>query len=142
MRVLLDTDVILDFVLERDSYFEAAAGLLELNAKEEYQGFISSITPVNVFYIGRKSIGAAKARQGIADLLDALEVCPVTGSTLSAALNLSFKDYEDAVQHASAAASGLDAIVTRNLSDYKNATLPVFSPTDFLAKLKSEQDQT
>src|SRR5438477_2836225 len=141
MRVLLDTDVILDFVLERESYFEAAAGLLELNAKEEYQGFISSITPVNVFYIGRKSIGAAN-RQGIADLLDALEVCPITGSTLSAALNLSFKDYEDAVQHASAAASGLDAIVTRNLSDYKNATLPVFSPTDFLAKLKSEQRQT
>src|SRR5437667_12645027 len=105
MRVLLDTDVILDFVLERESYFEAAAGLLELNAKEEYQGFISSITPVNVFYIGRKSIGAVKARQGIADPLDALEVCPITGSSLSAALNFSLQDYTSAIQHARDTAS-------------------------------------
>jgi predicted nucleic acid-binding protein len=138
MRVLLDTDVILDFLLERKPYFEAATELLELNAQEKYRGYVSSITPINVFYLGRKSIGAEKARQGIADLLTALEVCPVTHSTLSTALSLPFRDYEDAVQHSSATASGLDAIVTRNLKDYQKATLPVFSPTEFLNKLKSE----
>lgn len=138
MRVLLDTNVILDFVLEREPYVEAAAELLELNARERYRGFISSITPINVFYVGRKSIGATKAREGIADLLAAFEVCPVTESTLSIALKLPFRDYEDAVQHSCALASGLDAIVTRDIKDYKNATLPVFSPTDFLAKLESE----
>jgi hypothetical protein len=54
---------------------------------------------------------------------------------MHAALSLSFSDYEDAVQHASATASGLDAIVTRNLTDYKGATLPVFSPANSLAQL-------
>jgi hypothetical protein len=54
------------------------------------------------------------------------------------AYKLAFADYEDAVQHASAVANGLDTIVTRDLNDYKNATLPVFSPTDFLNKLKSQ----
>ena len=78
MRVLLDTDVILDFVLEREPYLEAAAELMDLNARERYQGFVSSITPINVFYVGRKSVGSAKARQRISDLLVALEVCPVT----------------------------------------------------------------
>ena len=138
MRVLLDTDVVLDFVLERTPYVEAAAQLLELHAKGRYQGFISSITPINVFYVGRKAVGAGKARLSIADLLATLEVCPVTQATLISALDSSFSDYEDAVQHSSAAASGLDAIITRNVRDYKNATLPVFSPTGFLAKLNSQ----
>ena len=78
MRVLLDTDVVLDFVLERNPYFKAAAELFELNAREQLRGFVSSITPINIFYIGRKFVGAAKARQRISDLLVALEVCPVT----------------------------------------------------------------
>jgi predicted nucleic acid-binding protein len=57
---------------------------------------------------------------------------------LRKAQETTFKDFEDAVQHACAIASGLDAIVTRNLRDYKDATLPTFSPPDFLNKLRSE----
>ena len=142
MRVLLDTDVILDFVLERTPYVEAAAQLLELHAKERYQGFISSITPINVFYIGRKAVGAEKARLSIADLLGTLEVCSITQATLINALDSSFSDYEDAVQYLSAAAIGLDAIITRNVGDYRNSTLPVFTPDAFLQHLNSQQDQT
>lgn len=139
MQVLLDTNVILDFVLERDPHFAAAAELFELNATERYQGFVSSITPINVFYIGRKAVGAEKARERVRDLLVAFEVCTITIGSLTAALSLPFSDYEDAVQHASATANEIDAIVTRDLDDYKNATLPVFTPVDFLAKLKSQQ---
>jgi hypothetical protein len=51
---------------------------------------------------------------------------------------LTFADYEDAVQHVSAGAIGLDAIITRNLDDYQNATLPVYSPSDFLSHLKAQ----
>jgi len=141
MRVLLDTDVVLDFVLERTPYVEAAAQLLEFHAKERYQGFISSITPINVFYVGRKAVGAEKARLSIADLLATLEVCPVTQATLISALDSSFSDYEDAVQYSSAVASGLDAIITRNVRDYKNATLPVFTPAEFLQQLRSAKNQ-
>jgi hypothetical protein len=53
------------------------------------------------------------------------------------ALLLNFNDYEDAVQHTCAEAENLDAIVTRNISDYKNATLPVYSPTEFLSLLNT-----
>src|SRR5260370_15229510 len=129
MRVLFDTDVILDFLLEREPFFQDASNLLELNATGEFEGHISSITPVNVFYIGRKIVGAITIRQGIGDLLKFVGVCPVTRARLVEALALPFADYEDAVQHASATANNIDAIVTPHLADYKNSSLPAYSPT-------------
>ena len=138
MRVLLDSDVVLDFLLEREPFFEVAGELFELIAQGACGGYISAVTPVNVFYLMRKAKGADKARRAIGDLLIVFQVCPITHTVLEAALALSFTDYEDAVQHASAAAVGLDAIVTRNLGDYKNAALPVYSPADFLNQLKAQ----
>ncbi|HEX8459494.1 MAG TPA: PIN domain-containing protein [Pyrinomonadaceae bacterium] len=138
MRILLDSDVVLDFVLERKPFVEAAGELFELIAEGACDGYISGITPVNVFYLTRKAKGVDKARQAISDLLIVFQVCAITPNVLEEAFALPFADYEDAVQHASAAAIGLDAIVTRNLSDYQNATLPVYSPTDFLNQLKAQ----
>jgi predicted nucleic acid-binding protein len=138
MRVLLDSDVVLDFLLEREPFFEVAGELFELIAQGACNGYISGITPINVFYLMRKAKGIDKARQAISDLLIAVGVCPITQTVLEDAFALSFTDYEDAVQHASAVAGGLDAIVTRNLDDYKNAALPVYSPADFLNHLKAQ----
>ena len=142
MRVLLDTNVVLDFVLERAPYFEAAAELFELIAAGTVRGFVSGITPINVYYVGRKFVGREKARSRVRDLLIVLETCPITSAALNDALALPFKDYEDAVQHASAIETGLDAIITRDLDDYQNSVLPVFAPVDFLQhqkrKLKEE----
>jgi predicted nucleic acid-binding protein len=140
MRVLLDTDVVLDYLLSREPFAQAAGELLALNAQGTFDGYISGITPINVFYIARKIMGRDKLRQALDDLLLAVRICPVTHAVLRQALILPFADYEDAVQHASATASRLDALVTRNLDDYKNATLPVFSPTDFLSRLTSTQE--
>ncbi len=69
------------------------------------------------------------------ELLIAVQVCPIDRAILRAAEQLPFSDYEDAVQHASATTSGVEAIVTRNLNHYKNATIPIFSPAGFLAQL-------
>jgi predicted nucleic acid-binding protein len=139
MRVLLDTDVVLDFLLERTPFAEAAAELFEMIALGTCDGHVAAITPVNIFYIARKTHGGEEARRGVAALLRVVRVCPVDNLILSLALASPIGDYEDAVQHACAVASGLDAIVTRNLGDYENATLPVFSPAAFLTRLKSQQ---
>jgi predicted nucleic acid-binding protein len=138
MRVLLDTDVVLDHLLNRAPFAQAAGELLELNAKGVFDGYVSGITPINIFYIARKVMERDRLRQALNDLLIAVRVCPLNHSILTGAFALPFTDYEDAVQCASAMASRLDAIVTRNLSDFKNAALPVFSPADFLNKLKSQ----
>lgn len=67
--------------------------------------------------------------------LDTCEVCFVDKNVVDTAYKLSITDFEDAVQHAAAEASGLDTIVTRNVRDYKNATLTIMLPADFLKKL-------
>ena len=138
MRVLLDTDVVPDLILDRQPFVQASIELFELHEQGRLDIFISAITPINGFYITRKNKDIGTARQAVDELLAKVAVCPLDQRILEQGRKTPFKDYEDAVQHASALASGLDAIVTRNLKDYKNATLPVFSPTDFLAKLKSQ----
>lgn len=135
MRVLLDTDVVPDYLSEREPFAQTTGRLFELNVQGAFDGYISGITPINIFYIARKFTGRDKLRQALKDLLLTMRVCPVTHAVLSQALTLPFTDYEDAVQHAGATANSLDAIVTRNLKDYKSATLPIFSPTDFLNEL-------
>ncbi len=132
MRVLVDTDVILDVLLARPEFIDVAAAVWKTNIEGEYEGYISAITPVNVFYIARKIKGEDAAREAVRLLLAAWRVCPVTESVLNAALILPFKDFEDAVQHAGAEALHIDCIVTRNLEDYRQATIPVLSPTAFL----------
>lgn len=135
MRALLDTDVLLDLFLDREPFAETAAALWEANERGDFEGYISAITPINLFYITRKLKDLATARQAVVELVATLRVCPVDQETLQSALSLSLEDYEDAVQHASAAANQIDVIVTRNLEDYVGATLPVYSPKDFLKRL-------
>jgi predicted nucleic acid-binding protein len=137
MRVLLDTDVILDVITARLPFTAKAAELLDLSEKGAFEAYISALTPLNVFYIARKAKSSANLRESIKELLQAVKVCPLNDAILSAAFAMPFSDYEDAVQHCCATAAGLEAIVTRNVSDYKNSTLPVFTPTEFLSHIKS-----
>ena len=139
MRVLLDTDVVLDLVLAREPFAQASAQLFKLHEQGKIDVYIAAITPINVFYITWKFKGGQAARQAVELLLGSLGVCPLSHGVLDEAYKLPFADYEDAVQHASATANGLETIVTRDINDYKNATVPVFSPTDFLVRLESQQ---
>ena len=136
MRVLFDTDVVLDLLLERPGFVEAAAALFDLHDQGALQAYISAITPFNISYIARKVLGRANTEGALYELLASVDVCPVNLAVLQTALALPMPDYEDAAQAASAQAAGLDAIVTRNLTDYKGAPLPVFSPTELLAHLQ------
>ena len=139
MRVLLDTDVVLDVIMGRVPFAKEAGELLDLSEQGAFVAYVSAITPLNIFYVARKLKSAADLRLAVQALLTTVRVCTVDESILKDAFALPFGDYEDAVQHCCASANNLEGIVTRNLKDYKNATLPVFSPTDFLKKLESQQ---
>jgi predicted nucleic acid-binding protein len=139
MRVLLDTDVVIDFLMAREPFAQRARRIFEFNAQRKIQCFIASITPLNVFYVARKSLSPEDRLRLIRQLLLQVDVTPISHETLLRAFDLGLADYEDAVQYACAEADGVEAIVTRNVDDFKNATVPVFSPTDFLKKLESQQ---
>ena len=136
MRALLDTDVILDFVLARQPFFVESKEIFKRLANNEFKAYIASITAINVFYFGRKQLGGKPALKEIEKLLQLVNVCPVDSVVLQNAIVSSINDYEDAVQHEAALAEKLDAIVTRNTKDYKNSSLDIYSPDEFLLKLQ------
>lgn len=137
MRILLDTNIILDLFLEREPFVQDAALIWKAHEGGHLTAFVSAITPVNVFYIGRKLRGEKVALNAVQALLSTLPVAAVNQAVLEAGLQLGFKDFEDAVQHACATASGLEAIITRNESDFVGAELDVFAPADFIKAQRS-----
>lgn len=77
MRVLVDTDVVLDLMLKRPAFYADAFALWQAGDQGRYERFVAAMTPVNAFYIARKFLGAASARQAIGDLLAASNICAI-----------------------------------------------------------------
>ncbi len=132
MKILLDNDVVLDFILKRLPFNVEAKEIFDYSGRGEITIYISAITSINAFYTTRKEKGKDVAFKSVEGLLKLVEVCRTDKSVLQNAFTLDFTDFEDAVQCASAMAENLDAIVTRNVKDYKNALIKVYSPTEFL----------
>jgi predicted nucleic acid-binding protein len=132
MRVLLDTNVVLDFVLLRPLFFDEADAMFLKLRNSEFEAFVSPITPINVFYTTRKEIDKATAFSAVEELLNLVQIAQSNIKIFQDALLIDFSDYEDAVQHESAVAENLDAIVTRNQKDFKNSKIKVYSPGEFL----------
>lgn len=135
MKALIDTDVILDIFLQRMPFVTAASAVWVANERGRFEAFVSGITPINTFYFVHKQADSAAARLAVQSLLATVRICIIDEHILSAAQLVGITDYEDAVQHACATANAIDIIVTRNLKDYRRATVPVFSPAAFLAQL-------
>ncbi len=137
MRALIDTNIILDYVLERQPFHADAEEIILHLAKKDFVGYISGITAINVYYTGRKLKGKDYTLKAVRRLLRLVEVCATDKKVLQDAFLLNFSDFEDAVQASCASAENLDAIVTRNTKDYKNSSVKVYSPTEFIQFLQT-----
>jgi predicted nucleic acid-binding protein len=137
MLVLLDTDVILDVLLARQPYATDSRKVWELCATGELTGYVSGITPLNVFYIARKSVGGIAARQYVIDILMIMQIAAVDSWVLQNALDLPMTDIEDAVQSSAAQAIGVNLIITRNLDDYTASPIQAVNPTQLLERLNN-----
>lgn len=136
MRVLVDTNIILDDFLEREPFVEDAAGLMEAIESERIVGYVTATTLTNIFYIARRQTRSVElARQAVSETLTLMEVCLVDRVILDAAFSSNLRDFEDAVQLACAMASRLDAIITRNAQDFAGATLQILSASELLESL-------
>ena len=135
MRILIDTDVTLDFILQRQLFFAEASEIFTRLGNGEFEAYVSAVTPIDVFYFTRKANGLTGARQAVKDLLVSMKICEINSKILQTAINSPITDFEDAVQHECAVSENLDAIVTRNTKDYKNASVKVYSPNEFLQVL-------
>ncbi len=132
MRILIDTNVVLDFLQEREPFVDSAARLFERIDAGEIEGFIAATTITNIYYIVRKTAGRQVAQDAIAQVLSDLNICPVNLDILEQALRLNFEDFEDAVQYVCAVGYNVDAIVTRDASGFLSAEIPVVLPENFM----------
>ncbi len=137
MRILLDTNVVLDFLLNREPFIADAEVLFQSIDANQIDGFIAATTLTNIYYIVRKAEGSKVAQDAIAQILADLQICPVDRQILEHAVTLDFRDFEDAVQYACAIAHNVGAIVTRDLKDFTNSTIPALSPQQLRDQLSS-----
>ena len=138
MRVLFDTKLVLDHLLEREPFVEAAERLLSLVDTGGLDGMLCSTTVTTIHYLASKVVGPPEAMKYVGELLAIFDVACVDRQVLNAALGAGFSDYEDAVLYEAARAAGASAIVTRNGKDFPRSALPVFTPGELLAALKAE----
>lgn len=131
MRVLLDTNVIIDFYEERPQFVEAAQQTLLKCAEGKCTGLLCASSVTDIYFILRKSLGKEAALECINKLLLILEVADVGKSDLSKAAASGMPDFEDAVVAHSAKRAKADYIVTRNGVDFKGSPVPAILPTDF-----------
>ena len=136
MRILIDTNVVLDVLIARRPHVDHALAIFSLVDSGRVRGVLGATTITTVFYLATKGVGVAQARLHVRSLLDLFDVASVDRAVLVAALDAGFDDFEDGVLHEAAVVAGVDAIVTRDGVGFSSASLPVFSPSAFLAAVR------
>lgn len=136
MRILFDTNVVLDLLLDRKPHAAAAARLVTAVERKELAGLLCATSVTTLDYLIARAVGRDEARQAIRTLLRIFEVAAVTRAVLEAALEIDLTDYEDAVLHEAGRGAQAEAIVTRNAPDFEGVPLSIFSPAELVAALQ------
>jgi hypothetical protein len=129
-------NIILDVLQEREAFYDFSARLLALAETGRIQGWLAAHSVTTLFYLVAKDRSSDQARVTLTSLLQFLKVAPVDQSTIEQALNLPYRDFEDAVQMMSALQIRADYLLSRNVKDYQPAPLEVIQPVELLAILQ------
>ena len=131
-KVFVDTDVILDLLAQRIPFFHFSAVLFTFAEMKKLELYTSPLILANTFYILRKQLVNNEAKNALRKLRILLHVIDSSESIIDKALNSDFTDFEDAIQYYTALEHGIKIILTRNVRDYKNASVIVQTPEAFL----------
>jgi predicted nucleic acid-binding protein len=136
--LFIDTDVIIDFLIDRKPFSREAAIIFTLIEQKKLKGFSSSLTFSNLYYVLRKIESHNKVISKLDSLSKMAGILKVEEQTIKNALASGFPDFEDSIQYFSAADSKkIDVIITRNIRDFKKSEIPVMTPGDFLKTASS-----
>lgn len=135
MIALVDTNVVLDVLLDREPFSEDSADVLSRAERGDIRGLVCATTVTTLHYLCRKVLGGRKTQRELKALVSIVDVAAVNRAVIDAALASTIEDFEDAVLAASGESAGADAIVTRNKRDFATASIAVYTPAEFLALL-------
>lgn len=136
MKVLIDTNIMIDALTNRDGRSGFSATVIDLCAKQVIDGYVALHSISNMYYILRKQYSDAERRTILKRYNEILKVAEVGNDVVDTAINnTAISDYEDALQYACAETVGADYIVTRNIKDYGKAENRAISPEELLKLL-------
>ncbi|MBW4499622.1 MAG: PIN domain-containing protein [Scytonema hyalinum WJT4-NPBG1] len=137
MKVLLDTNIIVDVALERQPFFGNSETVLSLVEQGQIEGYISASSFGDLFYIIRKQKGRDLALEFLREIVAFCQVATVDSITINMALTVNFKDFEDAIQYSTAVLNHLDVIITRNPVDFPVTTPRIILPEQLIQELSN-----
>jgi predicted nucleic acid-binding protein len=131
--IFVDTNVILDVLLQNDKFWESSLKIFQLAELGRVRAYVSASSITDVFYVARKKLTTAVAREAIDKLLGLFEVVSIGADDLRGALAIPIDDMEDALQAWCARKIKADALITRDIEGFPRTGLSVVAPVDFTA---------
>ena len=136
MKILIDTNIILDAYLSREPWYEVAEKIILACAEDKIAGYISASSVTDIYYFLNKELqNTDQAKQALLKLITILGVLDVTGTDCKKAFELKMPDYEDALLACCGKRHKVDFIITRNLNHFKGSPVKVASPDAFIKQL-------
>ena len=135
MKILIDTNVILDVLCDRTDFVESSSKIWKLCEVEKIDGYISALSIPNIVYILRKELTPEKTQQIIEQLFMIFHIADLKSSDIRKAANMKTSDYEDAIQMVCAQRMKVDFIVTRNIKDFIESKVPAMKPDELLERI-------
>lgn len=141
MRLLIDTNVLVDFVSKREPFTDSAEQIFALCLSGKESGFVAGQSIPDAFYILRKTLSETERRAALAGVCQVLSVVGVDNEVILKALkNVDFRDFEDCLQDECALVCKADYIITRNIKDFANSSVKAITPDDFLELRKDKTE--
>ena len=131
-QILIDTNVILDFALQRQNFGETAKNLIALLFKNNIQPYVTASSITDIYYVLTKSKGHINSIGFLRSFFELAEIAGVSKESILNALHSNMADFEDAVQTETAKQNDINVIITRNKKDFINSGIKVFSPDEFI----------
>ena len=135
MKILLDTNIVLDYILKRNPFFEHSKTIFEWAFEQKIIAFISASAVTDIYYLVQRAKDKTTALNFIRDILQFTQIAGVDKDIILVALQSGINDFEDAVQNAAAENVGIKYIITRNVKDFSKSDINIISPDKFVENL-------
>ena len=130
-KILIDTNVALDYMLHRPDYTNAK--IIHLMVEQKFIiGYISASAITDIFFLAKGTLGKNPAKETLKDMLQVFKPATVTDNHIYQALDLDWEDFEDSVQFVVGEGLAVDYIITRNSQDFSSSTIPAVTPEQFI----------
>jgi len=133
VKILVDTNIVLDALLARKPHVHAASQLIASIVNDKYVAYLCATTLTTIHILATKSAGTREADRIIKELLKLFEIAPVNRNVIETAMALNFNDFEDAVLFAAAHAVDVQAIISRKKQGFKKVSIPVYTADEFIS---------